>query len=373
MDGTAAGKAVSLKCQTGGELLAEDIPRREFLLDPWLREAESVLLYAPTGAGKSFFALSAAIAVTGGGKLLEWRAGKCPEKHAGNGWRVIYVDGEMHLGDIQERLRGLLAGAEGTDREQTLSNLILISRQGQTGEAWFPSITDPEGVAFYRDLIAEHNADLIVFDNFSRLGEVEDENAASSFNAIVQTLLSLKQLGVATMLVHHAGKSGDFRGSTKLAATFEVIVKLDVGDKWFPTSLPDIVGNNGADDVVRGAAFLTRFEKMRSGERPAEMYAGLRSVPLFEGGRSLRWSYKSATNPRLYQILEGLEEERWATQQAIAEELDVNPGTISRDLRDGHQLGMWTRQWVKVRLAAGLKKSGGRLNSWDTAETVSEF
>ena len=67
----------------------------------------------------------------------------------------------------------------------------------------------------------------MILDNFSTLGEVEDENAASSFNAIQQFLLQLKVQGVATMLVHHAGKSGDFRGSSKLAATFETIIKLE--------------------------------------------------------------------------------------------------------------------------------------------------
>jgi hypothetical protein len=372
-DDAGALKVVSLKCQTAGELLAEDIRQRGFLLDPWLREAESVLLYAPTGAGKSFLALSAAIAVADGGKLLGWAAGTCPETHDGKGWRVIYVDGEMHLGDLQERLRGLLAGAEGTNREQVLSNLTLISRQGQSGEGWFPSITDTEGVAFYRNLVREHDADLIVFDNFSTLGEVEDENAASSFNAIVTTLLSLKQMGVATMLVHHAGKNGNMRGSTKLAATFEVIVKLDVKDKWLPVNPWSVAKTADADGDERGAAFLTCFEKMRSGERPAEVYASLKSVPRFEGGRSLQWSYKSATNPRLCQIREGLEEAQWATQQEIAHELGVDPGTISRDLQAGYKFGMWTRPWITSQLAAGLKKAGGRLNSWDTAERAAEF
>jgi hypothetical protein len=37
-----------------------------------------------------------------------------------------------------------------------------------------------------------------MLDNFSTLGEVEDENAASSFNAIQQFLLQLKVQGVAT-------------------------------------------------------------------------------------------------------------------------------------------------------------------------------
>jgi RecA-family ATPase len=58
------------------------------------------MVYADTGVGKSMFALSAALAVAGGGEFLGW---KPEEKPDGSGWRVLYVDGEMHVTDIQER------------------------------------------------------------------------------------------------------------------------------------------------------------------------------------------------------------------------------------------------------------------------------
>jgi hypothetical protein len=88
--------------------------------------------------------------------------------------------------------------------------------------------------------IAAGELDLVVLDNFSTLGEVEDENAASSFSTrIQQFLLQLKVQGVATILVHHAKKNSgenrkggertgnNFRGSSKLAATFETIIELE--------------------------------------------------------------------------------------------------------------------------------------------------
>ncbi|MFD1378909.1 AAA family ATPase [Fodinicurvata halophila] len=65
---------------------------------------------------------------------------------------------------------------------------------------------------FYLEHVKTDKPDLVILDNFTTLGEVEDENAASSFNAIQAFLLGLKTCGVATILVHHAGKSGDFRG-----------------------------------------------------------------------------------------------------------------------------------------------------------------
>lgn len=305
-----------------------------------------MLLWAPTGVGKSLFALSAAIAVAGGGKLLGWTAGKRNDDDDdtdATGWRVLYIDGEMNLGDIQERLRGLLAGAERTDSAKVLNNLTLLSRQGQADAEWFPSITDPEGVAFYRGLVMEHKADMIVFDNFSTLGEVEDENAAASFNAIVQTLLSLKQLGVATMLVHHAGKNGEtFRGSSKLGATFEIIMQLAAA---------------GKDASDRGASFLTVFEKMRSGMRPPEVAATLETIDTFEGQRTLRWQHITATNARLYEIRDGLTERRWGSQKEIAEELGVNESTITRDIQAGILLQLWTKPEVATKLREGAARA----------------
>ncbi len=373
-DRSGATRTVTLKCQTARELLAENIPQRGFLLAPWLREQESVLLYSPTGGGKSLFALSAAIAVAGGGKMFGWTAGKRASNEkvsaaAGDdGWRVLFIDGEMHEEDIQERLRGLLAGADHTDREKVLSNITVISRQAQDGGAWFPSITEPSGVAFYCALVRAYNADMIVFDNFSTLGEVEDENAASSFGPLTDTLLALKQQGVATMLVHHAGKNNEIRGSTRIQATFEVIVKLDVRDKWRPPT-PWRVEKADEDDDGRGAAFLVRFEKMRRGEKPAEVYASLKSTPLSAGGSSLKWRYQSQGNPRLHEIREGLEEARWGSQQDIADDLGVDKGTISRDLKAGYRFDMWTKHWITLRLATGLRQAGERINGWDTVES----
>jgi hypothetical protein len=71
--------------------------------------------------------------------------------------------------------------------------------------------------------------DLLNLDNFSTLGRVADENTASSFDDIQSFLLKLKTEKVATILVHHTGKAGGgdaYRGSTKLAATFEIMLHL---------------------------------------------------------------------------------------------------------------------------------------------------
>jgi hypothetical protein len=44
----------------------------------------------------------------GGGKFLTWEV---QPKEGGGSWKVLYLDGEQHLGDIQERAHDLLDAA----------------------------------------------------------------------------------------------------------------------------------------------------------------------------------------------------------------------------------------------------------------------
>jgi len=112
---------VTLRVWTVGQLLEAKFPERRYLLNPWLREHETALVYAPTGVGKSFFSLSAALAMAGGGSFLGWTVDQCPRPE---GWRVGYADGEMNLQDVQERIRSLLDGAgETLDRAKARRDL----------------------------------------------------------------------------------------------------------------------------------------------------------------------------------------------------------------------------------------------------------
>jgi hypothetical protein len=81
------GAQSTLKQPTLNELLAITFDERQYLLWPWLREQESCMVYAAAGVGKSLFALSAAIAVAGGGSFLGWKVGG---RANGGDWRVIY-------------------------------------------------------------------------------------------------------------------------------------------------------------------------------------------------------------------------------------------------------------------------------------------
>src|SRR5580704_5512424 len=85
------------------DFLALEIPPREMLLGPIMPEKSLAMLYAPRGLGKSWLALSVAVAVATGGRLLRWAA---PTPR-----RVLLVDGEMPMADLKARLQAILIGS----------------------------------------------------------------------------------------------------------------------------------------------------------------------------------------------------------------------------------------------------------------------
>jgi hypothetical protein len=326
-----------------GQLLTIVFEDRQHLLAPWLREHENCMVYAASGVGKSMFALSAALAVAGGGEFLGWK----PDKRADGGpWRVLYIDGEMHIADVQARARMLLDALPSVDRRLASENLRFISRQHQDAAVSFPLITDDVGMNFVRGCVRDFNIDLVILDNFSTLGEVEDENAASSFNDIQQFLLQMKTQRVATMLIHHAGKDeSTFRGSSKLAATFETIVHLERLGK---------TTEHGA------AAFRVRWDKMRAGgpgRVVREVAAKLVHEDVsFEGPSVARWVFETADIERLDAVEELLRDGKVTSQREIADYLGVSAAMAGKYIKNGERVGRWDRERVTRWIAVGKGK-----------------
>src|SRR5271169_4528628 len=84
------------------DLIAMDVPVREMLLDPILPAKGLMMIHARRGGSKTFLALAMGLAVASGTSLLRWSAPKAR--------RVLYVDGEMALIDLQKRVAALKAG-----------------------------------------------------------------------------------------------------------------------------------------------------------------------------------------------------------------------------------------------------------------------
>jgi RecA-family ATPase len=323
-----------LKTLSAKALLALDLPVRKALVYPWLREGESAMLYAATGAGKSMVALSMALGVAGRGKMMEYWDCPTPTK-------VLYVDGEMPLDDIQARMRWMLTTAGG-DVETCLENLHFLARNGQERLEFVDIASDWSRDEILK-IIKENDIRLVIFDNLSTLSKIENENDSSCFIEPLEFLLKLKQRGIACVLVHHANKGGlAFRGSTKLAATFEVIVRLERAFTVEETANPGasifkwewekyrgkrIMGTGTPLKVVLGGDDVDNEDNNNNEQGAAKCFDDMRSD---DGSTRMIWGVKPYVPDPVAELVELVKSGIYFSQDELAEAQGVDKSTISK-------------------------------------------
>jgi putative DNA primase/helicase len=218
---------------TAVELMEMDIPPRRTLLAPWLPEKGAAMVYAPRGLGKTYLSLSIAYTVASGGRLLRWQV---PEPQ-----RVLFVDGEMPLVALQERLTGIVLGAE-TQPPQDDFLQFLPADHFRDG---LPDLASQQG----QDLLISlaKNVALVIFDNLSSLARVR-ENEADDWQPMQDLVLKLRRSGTTTLIVHHSGKGGQQRGTSRREDVLDTVISLRRPEGYDPTE---------------GARFEVHYEKSR--------------------------------------------------------------------------------------------------------------
>lgn len=291
------------------DLLRHDFPPMEALLAPWLCKQHLSMVYAWRGVGKTHFALGVAYAVAGGGQFLKWKAEK-PR-------RVVYIDGEMAGAAIKARLAAIVKSTPDED-EPPEGYFRIITPDAQ--HLPLPDLASQDGQAALEPCIAD--ADLIVVDNLSSLMRAGAENEGESWVPVADWALRMRKLGKAVLFVHHAGKGGQQRGSSRREDLMDVVIKLDHAKDY---------------EAEKGAAFLVQFEKARhlSGTDARDLEAALAQD---ERGRQA-WTWKDAELGMTERILALHAEAADLTQVEIARELGVNRSTVSRALKKAKQQG----------------------------------
>lgn len=203
-------------CLREFELL--DLPARQMLLTPILPEKGLAMLFAGRGIGKTHVALGIAYAVSTGGDFLRWRADR-PRN-------VLYVDGEMPQQALQERLRALMDASDLIPEEGAF-RLLCMDRQ-ELG------LTINLANKKCQALIDEHleDAEFVVLDNMSTLMNGGVENDAESWISMQDWLLQLRRRGLTVLVVHHAGRGGQARGTSKREDVLDTIVQLKHPDGY---------------------------------------------------------------------------------------------------------------------------------------------
>lgn len=340
-----------------GALLDMPIPKRGYIIHPWLRQRESAMIYAAPGVGKSLFALSLALAVAGGGKALgRWPAPK-PR-------RVLYVDGEMPIDDIQARAKMLLP-ATGGDLEAVRRNLHFQARQHQRGDSIFTDLSDERSRETLLYQSRRGNIELLILDNLSTLATVDDENAAGEFNDTVKFLLRMKQEGIACVLVHHSNKTGEsYRGSSKIATTFEVILRME-DDALKATDRPD---------TTRFRLSWNKFRGRKEDGTGVPLDFALEQA-IFDNPQNgvaagqLQWISSLAEDTRVEQLLELVRTGEYGSQKDLASALGVSVGTVNAWKTKAITQGrITTTEWAEHLPGTSGRK--GRGKAVEPAETA---
>ncbi len=219
------------------EFMTISLPERETFLDPWLRASTVSMIYGPRGVGKTWFTLALCTAVSRSLPLGPWE----PVQPV----NCLLVDGEMSLHDLQGRLRKLEKGLP----ESPSSLAVLSSDRQHELRHPLPRLTDPdfrEGLtAFLRE---RPDLRIVVFDNLASMSGGVDENAKQEWDEVNTWLISLRFMGLAVILIHHSGKSGDQRGTSGREDNLDFVLRLSRPGGYQPQD---------------GAVFEVEFTKSR--------------------------------------------------------------------------------------------------------------
>lgn len=224
---------------TEHELSTLEIPKRENILGSWFKQGDLGFIYGKRGLGKTWFTHNMIHCIGEGIACGPW---ECTKVRKG-----LYIDGEMPLDGMQERVRTLSNG-------KYSSNISFLSHERflhKGGELL--NFSDPlKQQGLLKDCIDE-KIELVVIDNLSCLFSGMEENQADSWEVVLPWLLGMRRHRISVIVIHHANRTGkDMRGTSRREDAATWVIRLE-----------DV--SNSVIQEGEGAKFITRFTKNRQG------------------------------------------------------------------------------------------------------------
>ena len=283
------------------ELVKMELPPRKNLMNPWLPEQGLCMIHAPRGIGKTFLSLNIAYAIAAGIPFLRWEV---PEPKG-----VLYLDGEMPASTIQERLGIIMKHGKPLQAPFQIVNPDL-----QPDREPMPNLATKEGQEAIDRLVTDE-IKLIVVDNLSCLAHGGKENDAESWSLLQTWGLKHRAQGRSVLFIHHSGKTGLQRGTSRREDVLDTVIKLQ---------LPVDTSKN------TGARFQIIFEKNRQfyGD-DAEPF----EVALVDG----EWLMSSVEGSTYRQVVK-LKKEGLRPPE-IAKELNIHRSSVSRHIQKAKDRG----------------------------------
>jgi len=225
-----------LRALSAAEFLRLELPPRGMVLEPILPEKGLALLHAYRGIGKTHLALGIGFAIASRAELLGLRA---PEAR-----RVLYLDGEMPANTMQTRLAAVVAGFEVQPPDPSYYHILCADLI----EGGLPDLATADGQTEIDAAIARVNSEVIIVDNISTLVRSGRENEAEGWLPVQSWALAHRRAGRSILLVHHDGKTGMQRGTSRREDVLDTVIALKRPADYRPNE---------------GARFEVHFEKAR--------------------------------------------------------------------------------------------------------------
>ena len=305
-----------------------ELPERAWQIDPLIRTAQIVMIYARAGVGKTWFTLQLALGMTRPGKIFG------PFTSTGD-YNVFYLDGEMAAKEMQDRINSLAIEYEPTRFVLCSSELLALQNQP------IPNLIDPKWLDALESYLKRKKFDVFVIDNLSSLTPGQDEQKRIDWDQINQWLIGLRRLGITVILIHHAGKGGDQRGTSSREDQIDLSLRLSRLDN--------------RDNTV----FRVDFAKARGlrGEQKRPFIVELLENP--EG--KIIFQHKSINDDILARII--FMASRGINQRDIAKTLSLNQSSVSRRLDRACKEGLLVTSGSGRNKSYTLTETGEALTS----------
>lgn len=277
-----------------------DISERQAYLTPWLKEDSINLISGWRGSGKTWLALSILDAVTRKASFGPWKCLKSVP--------CLFLDGEMTIGDDQERIRDLNLNS---DRQSPLyfysdayANHYGLPRAHLANELWRTSM---------KRILITRSIKLWVIDNLASLAAGLDENSKKDWDPINQWFLELRFIGIATLMNHHLGKGGAQRGTSAREDNLDVSITLKHPNDYTPED---------------GARFIIHFSKARVSTKDLQSISDSEFKLMQGESGQTTWTWKNVKQETSRQVLKMINE--GFKQKVIAETLTISEGRVSQ-------------------------------------------
>ena len=351
-------KSISLK-----ELTIMDIPPRKAIIDPLIMEGSSMEINGASGIGKTWFTLEMLCSICTGEKFL----GKY---EVANPRPVYYIDGEMPLESIRDRMNMIMARYiykyKVSELPFRISNPLLFKNN------FIPKINDTKITQpMFKDEVKRFS-DIyqkplfICFDNLSCLTDYK-ENDNDDWTSMLDMYTELKHEGHSICHVHHVGKGGHQRGASRKHDALDTVIHLKRPEEY---------------DSSEGAVFNVKFDKHRhfAGEYARSFKCAIK----VDDNNKVSWDISDfkdvASEELLTAYCGGLPD---ITYKKLSEEFGISTSSIGRTIKHCVKNGLYKikmeeiygDEWLKYdKLINKQTKKGVSLsNTKEPTETTTEI